>query len=145
MQKKVSLLLYDLLMIVGIILIIIGGITIYFEQDEQQTNDREVVYSTSEVELQSPELIIAEEREKKISEEEIIEIEIPAGTSILEIAQIMEENDLIEAQEFLWLIEEFDVAQRIRAGSYQFSPQVDMEEIFDHLILPDSEEVNNND
>ncbi|MFW6278815.1 MAG: hypothetical protein ACOC2G_01365 [Bacillota bacterium] len=135
MSSRYKYLLYDILMIIGIVLIIIGSIVLYLNQGGEKTTPTEKIdFSTSEFSLQTPNL--------EENEGDTVEIDISRGTSILEIADHLEEKDLIKARTFLWFIDKFDLDRSVRAGSYTFQRKADIEQIFAELILTEKGGVN---
>ncbi|MFW5984697.1 MAG: hypothetical protein ACOCQ1_00325 [Halanaerobiaceae bacterium] len=135
MSSRYKYLLYDILMIIGIVLIIIGSIVLYLNQGGEKTTPTEKIdFSTSEFSLQTPNL--------EENEGDTVEIDISRGTSILEIADHLEEKGLIKARTFLWFIDKFDLDRSVRAGSYTFQRKADIEQIFAELILTEKGGVN---
>ncbi|MFW6309114.1 MAG: hypothetical protein ACOC1S_03770 [bacterium] len=64
----------------------------------------------------------------------MIEVEIPEGVSSLEIALILEEKNLISAENFLKLVDMFALEKEIKAGTYTFSGEVSFIDIIDTIM-----------
>ncbi len=64
-----------------------------------------------------------------------IEITIPSGSSGLTVANILDESELISAEEFRQYMILFDIENRIKAGKYQFSKDSNAVDILDKILL----------
>lgn len=65
--------------------------------------------------------------------EEVVEVEIPSGSSRGDIANILEENDLIENSFIFETYVRFRGDNNFQAGSYAMSPSMSAEEMVDYL------------
>lgn len=65
--------------------------------------------------------------------EEIIEVEIPIGSSRADIARILEENGVINSAFVFNMYIRMNEEQGFQAGYYEFSPSMDPDEIIDSL------------
>lgn len=65
--------------------------------------------------------------------EEIIEVEIPSGSTRRDIAMILEEEDLINSSVVFDFYVRFSDKSAFQAGTYQMSPSMSVEEIVDYL------------
>ena len=130
MVSKLKLFIYDFLLVLGVILIIIGSYLFFHEIDQNETEETnyEISYSrpsSLELDYSVPEAVDRQ-----------VELDISYGTSVLEVANLLDEQGITNSEDFLWLINEFDLETRIKAGSYQFYQNESLRSIFDELSLP---------
>jgi UPF0755 protein len=65
--------------------------------------------------------------------EETTRVEIPMGSSTSNIAEILEENDIIKNATIFNLYTKFTSSDNFQAGEYAFSPSMSMDEIIESL------------
>src|SRR5690625_5457082 len=65
--------------------------------------------------------------------EEVIEVEIPSGSSRRDIALILEENELINSSLVFDFYVRFNDESNFQAGTYLMSPSMSVDEIVDYL------------
>ena len=137
MSDRRQLIFYDIIMIIGVILVVSGGFFIYDSEigltegsDSRQDINREVYLANAGYSLEIPEM------EVERVEPGIVELEIPPGTTVWETAALFEEKGLMAAGDFLWLVQELELGKRIRAGSYKLSNEMEIREIFERIFIP---------
>ena len=112
-------LLLDLILIVGILLLVFGGL-VYYQNNVNTiyTSNSDYVNTGSKVDYDDLNRINLEKKQLIEQKNIFVEITIPEGVSSFEVAQILEENNIIQADEFLGLVEMFDLEKKIKAGNY---------------------------
>ncbi|MEJ6950242.1 hypothetical protein [Natronospora cellulosivora (SeqCode)] len=68
-------------------------------------------------------------------EYEEIELNIPAGSSGITAAYLLEEKGLISVEEFRKYIIMFDIGKRIRAGTYRFNKNDSIADILSKILI----------
>ena len=143
MSDRVKLILLDIAMVAGIVLVLWAGVSIYNSEnglsgrgDHQQDLYRQPVFSSEKFSLEIPHLQV-EEKIIDDLERKSVEVEIPVGTTVWEVASIFEEKGLISTGDFLWLVSELELERRIKAGSYEFQSDIEINEIFDRVLIPE--------
>ena len=66
---------------------------------------------------------------------EEIELIIPAGSSGFTVANLLEEADLISAEEFRKYIYLLNIEKRLRAGTYRFNNQESIADILTKILI----------
>ncbi len=67
------------------------------------------------------------------SSEELIEVEIPSGSSVKQIGSILEEKGLIRDQDFFYLYTRLFHVNQLQASTYQLSPNMGVKKIVEVL------------
>lgn len=68
-----------------------------------------------------------------VGSEEVVEVEIPSGSTRRDIAMILEEEDLINSSLVFDFYVRFSDKSAFKAGTYQMSPSMSVEEIVNYL------------
>ncbi len=130
----------DIIMIFSIILIMTG---IFMLRTDNQENNTDYAYnqenSNSLFNQKPGNEISLEYDDINDNKQETLEtktIEIPSGISTLEAARILENNNIVDADELLYIINLFDMEKRIASGTYQFSRDTKLSQILDEIIIP---------
>lgn len=159
-KKFFARVIFDVIIILGIILVFAGGFLLYqeywhdgteteeaVEQLEDEETEDDIVDFEIEVEETGryPAEIVDPDDRFSLSnrslylpgeeEVEFVEINIPDGANALRVGQILEQAGLMEFEEFTRLQLKFDFSTDIRAGDYTFSQEASSADILEEIIL----------
>lgn len=151
-----SRVLIDILIILGVILIITSGISIYFQQTRgygilEMVNNENSEENLAQETLESEdnlELIENSEADLTLLQDDftlnynkiegtdsLIEIEIESGMTGLQVAILLDEEGVIPYEDFAYLMNEFDLAERIIADQYFLKKNMAISELFSKILL----------
>ncbi len=156
-KKFFARVVFDVIIILGIISIFAGGFLLYQEywRDDAETEEvveqveNEEVEEEIEIEIEEtgryPAEIINFEDRFSLSNQslylhedediEFVEVSIPEGANALRVGQILDQAGLMDFTEFNRLQFLFDFSTEIRAGNYTFSQEASSAEILEEIIL----------
>ncbi|MFN2362653.1 MAG: hypothetical protein ABR596_00015 [Halarsenatibacteraceae bacterium] len=148
--------LIDILIILGIILIITSGISIYFQQtrgygilemvnnenseenlaqENLESEDNLELVNNSEIDLTSHQDYFNLNYNRFENFDNLVEIEIESGMTGLQVAILLDEEGVISYEDFAFLLNEFDLAERIIADQYLFKKNMAISELFSKILL----------
>lgn len=136
-------LLYDILIVIGIILIIFSISQVILDGPGQKHIAQQSRTDITEDLYKAPTLRLIESQEKLLNldysriqkPKKEIEITIPGGVSTFEAAEILERSGLIEEDVFLQAVSMFDLETDIKSGNYTFKSQANMIDIFNKILI----------
>ena len=136
-------LLYDILIVIGIILIIFSISQVILDGPGQKHIAQQSRTDITEDLYKAPTLRLIESQEKLLNldysriqkPKKEIEITIPGGVSTFEAAEILERSGLIEEDAFLQAVSMFDLETDIKSGKYTFKSQANMIDIFNKILI----------
>lgn len=136
-------LLYDILIVIGIILIIFSISQVILDGPGQKHIAQQSRTDITEDLYKAPTLRLIESQEKLLNldysriqkPKKEIEITIPGGVSTFEAAEILERSGLIEEDAFLQAVSMFDLETDIKSGNYTFKSQANMIDIFNKILI----------
>ena len=148
--------LIDILIILGIILIITSGISIYFQQTRgygilEMVNNENSEENLAQETLESEdnlELVANSESDLASLQDDfdlnynriegldnLVEIEIESGMTGLQVAILLDEEGVISYEDFAYLMNEFDLAARIIANQHLLKKDMAISELFSEILL----------
>lgn len=148
--------LIDIIIILGLILIIVSGISIYLQQtrgynilEMAKDEKSEEVASEEDVELEENLDSVNQTKSDLISISDnfdlnydtiegftdLVEVEIESGMTGLQVAILLDESGVISYEDFAYLMTEFDLASRIIADEYLLEKNMAISELFTEILL----------
>lgn len=125
-KNKINLLINNLAFGLGLTLLIIG-IMILNQPIKEETEKVGGNLDTSSLSLNYNRLTTAIEGE--------VEITIPAGSSGITVANILDEKGIMPYAEFKKYLHLFNIENRIRAGKYKFNNQDTFADILNRILI----------
>lgn len=148
--------LIDIIIILGLILIIVSGISIYLQQTRGY-NILEMAKDEKSEEVASEEDVELEENLDSVNQTksdltsigdnfdlnydtiegftDLVEVEIESGMTGLQVAILLDESGVISYEDFAYLMTEFDLASRIIADEYLLEKNMAISELFTEILL----------
>ncbi len=148
---------FDVIIILGIVLIFAGGYLLYQQYWQEDIESEQIVEETENGEVEEtisvnieetgryPAEIVSPDDKFSLSnhslhlaeqgEIEFVDITIPPGANALRVGQILDEANLVEFEEFNRLQLMFDFSTDIRAGDYTFSVEASTADILQAILL----------
>ncbi|MFW6306724.1 MAG: hypothetical protein ACOC1N_05030 [Bacillota bacterium] len=111
----------------GLALLVIGS-SMLFSQVSYESN---IPQSARKIDISS--LNLSYDRLDSINESEIV-INIPSGSSGFTVANILDENGIMPAEEFRKYLLLFDIENKLRAGKYKFNKNDSYADILNKIV-----------
>ncbi len=145
----------DILIIIGIILIIGSGISIYFEQtrgygifgasdnrnleenmsETAQTEENFEFTASAKSDLASLQHNFDLNYEGIEQLNRLVEVEIESGMSGLQVAGLLDEAGVISYEDFAFLLIEYNLSSRIVADEYLLEENMGISDLFSKILL----------
>jgi len=125
-------LLYDILLVLALILIFVGLSGFLKEDINSNQKYNSLVYRIGDYSLDYQGL---ETTVKKEDDTNYVQFEIPEGSTTLEVAYLLEKNNIISVSGFLRFVDLFSIEKRIKAGEYHIQENVNPGELFSKILI----------
>ncbi|MFW6386438.1 MAG: hypothetical protein ACOCZM_00565 [Bacillota bacterium] len=113
----------DILLALGVLFLVSGIFLVFQFQTSRNYQEQEVSFSREDFTLEYP---------RPAGD---VAVEIPEGSSTLEVAELLEDAGVVDGERFLDFIAYLDIEKSIRSGRFTFSTEDELDEVLQKITV----------